>query len=82
VRRLAGMRQVEGRGEQGDVGEGLGKVPHLASGPRIIFLCQQSEVVAQREQALEQPASLALVAEQDEVVGEPAGRPSRVARVS
>jgi len=51
--RLFAARQVERRVDQRDVREGLREVAELAFGMWVVFLAQQSEVVAQSDQALE-----------------------------
>ncbi len=51
--RLARMGEIEGGGQQGDMREGLREIAHQPSGPRIVFLCQQPEIVTQGEQTLE-----------------------------
>ena len=49
-----GLQQVVGRVDQADVGEGLGEIAELAAGARVVLFGQKAEIVAHREQALEQ----------------------------
>ena len=42
-------RSVDDRG----VGEGLGEIPELPLGNRVVFLGEQAKIVSEREQALE-----------------------------
>ena len=55
-RRSACCRSAQGlrARDQGQVGEGLGKVPHEPLGRRIVLLREQPHVVLQRQQAAEQ----------------------------
>ena len=57
--------------DQGDMREGLRVVAHLPPRPRIVFFGEQTDIVAQREQPLEQYAGVVVPALQDVVVGEP-----------
>ena len=54
LRRLFGAREIECAVDQRDVGEGLRKVADQAAGARIVFLAEQPDIVAQRQQPLEQ----------------------------
>ncbi len=73
----AGRRQrivpaeTEGRVDQGHVREGLREVADHPSGERVVFLREQTELVAQREQALEQFDRVLLAADHVEAVDEP-----------
>jgi hypothetical protein len=64
-------RQIMRRVDQSDVGERLWEIPDLAAGSRIVFLRQQSNIVAQIEKPLEHHARVGIPALQDVVVGEP-----------
>ena len=48
-----------------------GKLPTCRFEPRIVFLGEQADVVAQREQPLEQAPRVVVAAEQHVVVGQP-----------
>ena len=53
-----GTRQVEGGVDQRDMGEGLREVADLTAVLGVVFLGQQPEVVAQRQQTIEQRPAL------------------------
>ena len=65
--------QVVGGVDQGHVGEGLGEVAHLALGHGVVFLGQQTEVVAEADQTIEQGVGVVVPADQVEAVGQPEG---------
>jgi hypothetical protein len=66
---------VLGEGEcgldEGQVGERLGKVAELHPGLRIVFFAQESEVIAQSEQAIEQCLGFVQLALQCEDLDQP-----------
>ena len=64
-------RKVERGVDQRNMRERLRKVPELASEPRIVFLRQEADIVAQRHEPLEQLPRLGDASLQDEIVGEP-----------
>ena len=74
--------------DQGNMREGLRVVAHLPPCPRIVFFGEQTDIVAQRKQPLEQRPSVIMPTLQDVIVGEPEtagnkctsspGRPSTV----
>src|SRR5689334_6900717 len=57
--------------DQGDMREGLRIVAHLPPCPWIVFFGEQTDIVAQRQQPLEQRAGVVVPALQDVVVGVP-----------
>src|SRR5437868_2214304 len=57
--------------DQRDMRERLREIAHLPAGSRIVFLRQQSEIVAQIEEPLEQRPRVHIAALQDIIVGEP-----------
>src|SRR5689334_5885673 len=63
--------QVVGGVDQGDVREGLRKISDLAREARVEFLGEQSDIVAQRQQTLEELARLVDAPQQGIVVGQP-----------
>ena len=65
------MAEVVGGVDEGDVGERLRKVADLPPRARVVLLGEQADVVAQREQPLEQRPRLVVAPLQDVVVGEP-----------
>src|SRR5690242_17248837 len=84
--------QVVGGVDQRDVRESLWEVSDLAREARVVLLCKKSDIVAQRQQALEKLAGLVHAPLQDVVVGQPeaagqkgplsGGRPSTTSPVS
>src|SRR5580704_1639604 len=74
---LGGRRQriapaeTEGRVDQGHMREGLREVADHPSGERVVFLRKETELIAQREQALEQFDRILLAADHVEAVDEP-----------
>jgi hypothetical protein len=50
--------QIQGGSDQGDVRERLRKIPDLPARQGVVFLRQQTDIVAKREQALEKGACL------------------------
>src|ERR1700730_7232674 len=62
ARRYAGptVVQVQGRYDQGDMRERLRKISDLAPHVRIVLLGEQADIVAKRQQALEQGAAHAV----------------------
>src|SRR6516162_1736402 len=54
-----------------NVGESLREVPELPFTDRIVFLRQQTEIVSERKQALEQRDRIIAAANQCQAVGEP-----------
>ena len=68
----AGMaREVVGGVDERHVGEGLREVAHLPSGPHVVLLGQQPEVVAQTDQPVEHGVGVVVAADQVETVGHP-----------
>ena len=63
--------EIEGSVYQRHMGERLGKVPRLAARRAVVFLGQETEVVSEREQSLEEPAGVVVAADQVETVGHP-----------
>ena len=55
-------RQVACGVDQSDVGERLREIAHQASRPGVVFLCQEANVVAQFQQALEEPEGVVVPA--------------------
>src|SRR5207253_1612851 len=72
-RALPGSRQGQGGVDQPDGGESLGEVADLPLEMGIVLLCQQTDVVAQPQESLEQLLRLVAPAHQRVVVGEPEG---------
>ena len=68
---MFGVAEVERGAEQRDVRERLRKVAHLPLETRVVFLGEQAEVIAQREEPLEEAQRIIATAEQYVVVGEP-----------
>ena len=70
------MTDIMCRVDQREVRERLREIAELAAAAGIVFLGEQPDVVARRQQALEQLARLVVASLQDVVVGEPeaAGR--------
>ena len=66
-----GLQQVMGGVDQADVGEGLGEIAQLAAGARVVLLGQQAEVVAHRQEALEQRRRVVGPVELDVGIGQP-----------
>ena len=64
---LAG--ELRRRVHQRDMGEGLGEVAHQPAGHRVVLLGEQTEVVAQSEQSVEQLAGVAVASQHGEAVG-------------
>src|ERR1700681_1915506 len=54
LRRLLVLPQVVGGIDQGDMGKRLWKVTDHTAAPRVVFLGEQAEIVAQRQQTIEQ----------------------------
>ena len=65
--------EVPGGVDQPDMGEGLRKVSEQPAGDRVVFLRQEANVVAHREQSLEELPGFGMPALEREVVGEPEG---------
>src|SRR5437762_14361751 len=64
-------RQVMGRIDQRDMREGLREIADLPAGSGVVFLRQQSEIVAQIEKPFEHHPRVGIPALQDIIVGEP-----------
>ena len=64
-------REVVRRVYQSDLREGLREIADLAAGARVVFLRQQSDIVAQLEEALEHGPRIRISALQNVIVGEP-----------
>jgi hypothetical protein len=64
-------RQVMRRIDQRDMREGLREIADLPAGSRVVFLRQQSKIVAQIEKPLEHPPRVGIPPLQDIIVGEP-----------
>src|SRR5205085_1609539 len=64
-------RQVMRRIDQSDVRERLREIADLPAGSRVVFLRQQSNIVAQVEKPLEHQPGVGIPALQDVVIGEP-----------
>jgi hypothetical protein len=71
LRRSAPRDQVAGGVDQGDVREALPEVAELTPGARVVLLREQAEIVAKRQQMLEQPLGVGLAAEHGVDVGQP-----------
>ena len=71
VGRSRGGREVQCRIHQRDVRERLGKVADQPAGLRVVFLRNQTDVVAKSEQTLEKAARFGLAAQQVKVVRQP-----------
>src|SRR5215510_9249468 len=69
--RGTGIVQAQGRSDECKMGECLREVAELPPRPRIVFLCQQTDIVAQREQALEQGTCFNIAMLQLVIVGQP-----------
>ena len=69
--RALDSRQVVGTVHQCHVGERLGEVAELAPRRRVIFLGQESNVVGEANQSLEEGASFVDASQQREVVHQP-----------
>ena len=69
--RALGPAVVEDRVDQGDVAEGLREVAHEALGLHIILLRDQTDIVADADQPLDQRTRLLAAVQADEVVGIP-----------
>src|SRR5260370_4300194 len=82
LRRALRAGQVVGSVDQRDVREGLWKISDLATEARVVLLREKSDIVAQRQQALEKLAGLGEAPLQDVVVGQPeaAGQKGPLAR--
>ncbi len=57
------LGETKGGVNQPDMGESLRKIPQLTFRPRIVFLGEQTDIVAHVEQALEKRARFFLAAE-------------------
>src|SRR5690606_20017830 len=68
---VVGVGQVERGGHQRHVAERLREVAHLAAGGRVPLLGEQPQVVAERQQPLEQLPGLLLPADGQQRVGHP-----------
>jgi len=64
-------RQVQGATDQTNMAVGLRKIAQHTASERIIFLGEQSHVVAAREEAIEQLAGLNVAALQNVIVDQP-----------
>src|SRR4051812_12715947 len=64
-------RQAQGRVDQGDVAEGLREVADLALQARVPLLGEEAQVVAERQELLEELAGLVDPADHREVVRHP-----------
>src|SRR5437762_10611307 len=76
VHRLAavhrrGSSEIERRIDQRDVRERLGEIAHLTLRPRIILLGEEPDVIAEREQPLEESARVLMAPLQHVVVRKP-----------
>src|SRR5690349_9428807 len=71
LRRPLRTGQVVGGVDQRDVRESLWEVSDLAREARVVLLCKKSDIVAQRQQALEKLAGLLHAPLQDVVVRQP-----------
>ena len=71
LRGSIGSGQIMGGVDQRDVREGLRVIADLPSCDWIVFLGEETDIVPQREQSLEQRAGVIMPALQDVVVGEP-----------
>ena len=69
--RLLLAADLRGRVDQGDVGEGLGKVAHQPTGHRVVLLGQEAEVVAKSEEPIEELAGVVVPSQQRKAVGQP-----------
>src|SRR5580704_1242432 len=63
--------QIEGGIDQRYMRKRLRKIPDLALRARVVFLCQQAEIVAEPEQPFEKAAGLGSPALQNVIIGEP-----------
>src|SRR5262245_422924 len=63
--------EIERRADDRDVGERLREIPELSFRPRVVLLGQEADVVAQREQSLEEPPRVVMAAEEQVDVDEP-----------
>src|SRR6266446_8742482 len=72
-RRCAGptVVQVQGGSDEGHMRERLRKISDLPPRPRVVLLREQADIVAKRQQALEQGACLRVTVLQRVVIGEP-----------
>src|SRR2546429_842472 len=66
-----GTAEIERGVDEPDMAERLREVAQHPPRLRFVFLCKQPDVVAQRQEALEQGASLGVASLQDIVVGQP-----------
>jgi len=73
LRRAVAAREVEGRVDERDVRERLREVAHLPPALRVVLLGEQADVVANGEQALEEPLGVVATAKEREVVAVPPG---------
>src|SRR5207248_7027097 len=71
LRRSVGAREIARGVDQRHVGEGLRKIPEEPSMRRIVLLGEQPDVVAERDEPLEDLARLRAAPLQRQVVGEP-----------
>ena len=69
--RLAIMGKIAGCIDQSKVGKGLGKVANQLPTARLVFLAQQSHIIAKRQQPLEQVQRLLAAAEHQISVRQP-----------
>src|SRR5678815_6198607 len=65
------MGQVGGRIHQRDVTEGLWEIAHQPARARLVLLAEKSNVVAQREESLEELAGLVVTVEHGQRIREP-----------
>lgn len=63
--------QFPGGSDQGDMRECLRKISDLPPRARVVLLNQQTDIVAKRQQALEQAACRRIAVLQRAIVGEP-----------
>jgi hypothetical protein len=63
------VMQAQGRPDEGEMRERLREIAELSPRLRIVFLCEQADIVAQREQALEQGACFGVSLLQLVIVG-------------
>ena len=65
------MRDVVCRVDKRNVGERLGKVANQALSVRVVFLCEQADIVTEADEPLEQVLRVRGTSDQDIGVGEP-----------
>src|SRR5580698_9425302 len=68
-----GPREVVNGVDQKDMREGLREISQLALAARIVFLREQTNVVAQRQQPIEDLVRLIVAAQHREVIDQPKG---------